>query len=132
LNLDEKEKKEIAEMTERKAYEIIKHKGFTSYGVAAIACTICESIIFDQRQVLPLSTWQEEWGCCLSLPVILGRSGIVSTIPIKLDDVERDLINKSAKNIRGVISEAEAKLVEGLKAVIADAGGTSQLDTVQL
>lgn len=64
--------------------------------------------------------------------MILGRSGIVSTIPIKLDDVERDLINKSAKNIRGVISEAEAKLVEGLKAVIADAGGTSQLDTVQL
>jgi len=108
--LDAEKKKEIAQLTEHKAYEIIKHKGFTSYGVAAITTTICESIIFNHCQVLPLSNWQEEWGCCLSLPVILGRGGISSTIPFKLDDEERRLIEKSAASLRAVISETNEKL----------------------
>jgi len=108
--LDNEKKAEIARITEHKAYEIIKHKGFTSYGVAAITATICESIIFDHCQVLPLSNWQEEWGCSLSLPVILGRNGIVSTIPFKLDDEERRLIEKSAASLKTVIAETTEKL----------------------
>ena len=108
--LDAAKKKEIAQTTLQKAYEIIKYKGFTSYGVAAIACTICESIIFDHRQVLPLSSWQEQWDCALSLPVIVGRSGIISTIPLKLNEEEKSLIEKSAKDLKAVIADTEAKL----------------------
>ena len=108
--LDAEKKAEIARITEHKAYEIIKHKGFTSYGVAAITTTICESIIFDHRLVLPLSNWQEEWGCSLSLPVVLGRGGIISSIQFKLDDEERSLIEKSAANLKAVIAETTEKL----------------------
>ena len=109
FSLDAEKKKEIEETTAQKAYDIIKHKGFTSYGVAAITVTICESIIFDHRQVLPLSNWQEEWGCCLSLPVILGRAGIISTIPLKLNDEERILIERSAKSLKAVVADTDAK-----------------------
>ncbi|KAH8602190.1 lactate dehydrogenase/glycoside hydrolase [Bisporella sp. PMI_857] len=108
--LDAAKKKEIADITEHKAYEIIKHKGFTSFGVAAIVVTICESIIFDHRQVVPLSTWHEDMGCCLSLPVVLGRGGVLSTIPLKLDDKERSLIENSAKSLKAVIADTESKL----------------------
>ncbi|KAI9839343.1 MAG: hypothetical protein M1838_004382, partial [Thelocarpon superellum] len=75
--------------TRDKAYEIIKVKGFTSCGVAAVVSTICESIIFDQRQVLPLSHWQEEYKCCLSLPAVLGKAGVRSTIVLPLNEKER-------------------------------------------
>lgn len=110
IPLNAERKREISRSTLQKAYEIIQHKGFTSYGVAAIVATICESIIFDHKQVLPLSTWQEEWGCSLSLPVILGRAGIISTVPLKLDDEERSAIEKSAKGIREIIADTEARL----------------------
>jgi len=42
--------------------------------------------------------------------VILGRGGISSTIPFKLDDEERRLIEKSAASLRAVISETNEKL----------------------
>lgn len=87
-----------------KAYDIIKAKGFTSYGIAAVASSICECIVFDQRRVFPLSHWQEEFGCCPSLPVVLGRNGIVSTLPIPLDDGETVALAKSGASIKDIIS----------------------------
>ena len=60
--------------------------------------------------MLPLSTWHEDLGCCLSLPVVLGRGGIISTIPLRLDDEERALIENSAKNMKSVIVDTESKL----------------------
>ncbi len=89
----------------RKAYEIIETKGFTSYGVAAVVSSICESIIFDERQVHALSHWQEDLQCCLSLPAVLGRAGVLSTIPIPLSDEERVLMKESAKKMRQVITD---------------------------
>ncbi|KAJ9125705.1 hypothetical protein QFC24_002489 [Naganishia onofrii] len=53
LLLSPEERFEIAELTRNKAGAIIAAKGFTSFGVAAATTTLCESIIFDQRQVLP-------------------------------------------------------------------------------
>jgi L-lactate dehydrogenase len=80
-------------------------KGFTSYGISASTTSICEAIIYDQRQVLALSHWHEDFNCCLSLPAILGRAGIISTIPLPLDDNEMRLLEKSAESIRAVTSK---------------------------
>lgn len=88
-----------------KADAIIKVKGFTSYGVAAITASICEAIIFDQHKILPISHWQEEFNCCLSLPTILGRKGIVGTFPLNLDASEQAFLSESAKTLQQVISE---------------------------
>jgi L-lactate dehydrogenase len=91
----------------KKAYEIIEVKGFTSYGIAAVISSICESVIFDERQVHPLSHWQDDLQCCLSLPAVLGRAGILSTVPMTLSDEERVLMEESAKKMRQVIDECE-------------------------
>jgi L-lactate dehydrogenase len=103
--LNDEDRTKIATSTKRKAYEIIKQKGFTAYGISAATTSICEAIIFDQRQIFPLSHWQEDLQCCLSLPAILGRSGIISTLRLPLDENESKLIAESAKNLRAIISE---------------------------
>jgi L-lactate dehydrogenase len=100
LPLTEQERDEIATATRQKAENIIKVKGFTSYGVAAATARICESIIFDQRQVLTLSHWQEDFGCCLSVPTVLGRGGVVSTVPLRINELERGLLQKSADSLQ--------------------------------
>jgi len=105
LPLTEAEKEEVATTTRKKAETIIKVKGFTSYGVAAVTARICEAIIFDHRQVLPLSHWQENWGCCLSLPAVLGRDGIISSFPLQLDDAEKKFLSDSAASLKKAIED---------------------------
>lgn len=110
LPLTDAEREEIATTTRVKAESIIKVKGFTSYGVAAATARICEAIIFDHHQVLPLSHWQEEWDCCLSLPAVLGRDGIISSFPLDLNEPEQAFLAESAKRLKGVIDGYVAEL----------------------
>ncbi|KAH6671928.1 lactate dehydrogenase/glycoside hydrolase [Halenospora varia] len=105
LPLTDTERDEIATATKMKAEAIIKVKGFTSYGVAAVTARICEAIIFDHHQVLPLSHWQKDWDCCLSLPAVLGRDGIISSFPINLNEREEAFLSKSAESLKKVIAE---------------------------
>ncbi len=110
LPLTEAERDEIATTTRKKAENIIKVKGFTSYGVAAVTTRICEAIIFDHRQVLPLSHWHKEWDCCLSSPAVLGRGGIVSSFPPHLNENEQSFLEASAKSLKKVIAEYAEEL----------------------
>ncbi len=110
LPLTEAEREEVATTTRKKAETIIKVKGFTSYGVAAVSARICEAIIFDHRQVLPLSHWQKEWDCCLSLPAILGRDGIISSFPLHLSENEQEFLSASAKSLKKVITDYAEEL----------------------
>jgi L-lactate dehydrogenase len=108
--LTDAEREEIATTTRMKAEAIIKVKGFTSYGVAAVTARICEAIIFDHRQVLPLSHWQKDMGCCLSLPAVLGRDGVISSFPLHLNETEMEFLAESAKSLRKVIMEYSDEL----------------------
>ena len=103
------ERKNLAKATADKAYQIIKAKGFTSYGIGAVSALIAESIIFDQRQVFPLSHYQEDMKCCLSTPVAIGRDGLLKPMPLQLEDDERELLDKSAKDMREVLAKFEGK-----------------------
>ena len=75
LTLTRDERQTMATTTKSKAMDIIASKGFTAYGISAAATSICEAIVYNQHQVFPLSHWQEDLQCCLSLPAVWGRSG---------------------------------------------------------
>jgi len=80
----------IAQETRKKAYEIIVCKGATFFGIAACMSAICENIIFNRRRVLPLSCYNERLGVYLSMPVVLGESGIEQILPVSLDQEEQE------------------------------------------
>jgi len=92
-------------------YEVFKHKGYTNFAVAIASMLICEAITTDSRAVLPVSTLIDGWhgvrDVCLSLPVVMGRAGIVRTLPIDLDEQEIGQLRESAKVLRGVIESLE-------------------------
>jgi L-lactate dehydrogenase len=103
LTLTPDERQTIATTTKSKAMDIIAAKGFTAYGISAAATSICETIVYNQHQIFPLSHWQEDLQCCLSLPAVWGRSGLVKAVKIQLNAEERALVTESAKQLRGVI-----------------------------
>lgn len=90
----------IAHETKNKAYEIIKCKGATFYGIAGCVADICESIVYDQKRVLPLSNYQENFGICLSTPVVLGQKGIERAVPIELNEREQEQLEASAAHLQ--------------------------------
>ena len=97
------DKKDIAEETKNKATNIIKNKGATNYGIGGVVASICKSILFDQRNIRPVSHYQKDLDVCLSVPAVLGRKGIVRSVPMPLSEEEQELLKKSAKALKDVI-----------------------------
>ena len=91
------------------AYEIIRRKGATYYGIAMAVARIAECIVKDERAILPISVvLGGQYGLrdlALSIPAIVGRRGVEQVLEIPLADGERDALNASASQLREVIGE---------------------------
>ncbi len=87
-------------------YEIIKRKGRTFYAVALGLTKIVESILRNENTVLTVSCLLENYlgvsDICLSVPVILNRSGVKRVIELPLSEKERADFQKSAEIIKNV------------------------------
>lgn len=102
--------KKMYEHTRGAAAAIIAAKGCTAYGIGNIAASLCKYILYDIRCVRPLSYWQEDLGCCLSMPAVIGRKGIVRPVPIELNELEKRELHDCAQNLRSIIEGAEHEL----------------------
>ncbi|MBR1471656.1 MAG: L-lactate dehydrogenase [Lachnospiraceae bacterium] len=101
----------IANEVKNSAYEIIAKKRATYYGIAMSVKRICEAVIRDEKSILPLSTMMHgEHGIddvCLSMPVIVGRNGVETQVPIQMNEEEVLAVQASAKTLREVIDSVD-------------------------
>jgi L-lactate dehydrogenase len=97
----------IAEETKKRVYEIIQCKESTFFGIAACVADICECIIYNQKRVLPLSSYQEQFGVSLSLPTVLGEQGIEQILPIPLNEQEQKQLKGSALALKKIIEQCD-------------------------
>jgi L-lactate dehydrogenase len=101
---------EVDENVRRAAYKIIAGKGATYYGIGSAVARIVDVILHDQRAILTVCSRIEGVPGCegvtLSLPQLVGGEGVLTTIPLPLDDGERDGLRRSA----GIIREAIGSL----------------------
>ncbi len=89
----------------RSAYKIIEGKGATNYAIGVAGARIVEAVLQDQNRVLPVSTLIDYPGVgevCMSLPAVVGRSGVKHRVDVPLDDAERAGLEASARSIREV------------------------------
>jgi len=104
--LTQKDLDTLALEVKQKAHEIIKCKGSTFFGIAACTSAICESIIFDKKRIVPVSTFIEQFGLCLSMPAVLGCNGIEQIIPVPLNKKEKAQMEQSAQKIKNAMSKS--------------------------
>ena len=101
----------IAEEVKNCAYEIISKKRATYYGIAMTVKRICESIIRDERSILPISRMiHGEYGIegmALSMPAVLGENGVQTRVPISLNEEEQAKLKQSADTLASVIKGLE-------------------------
>jgi L-lactate dehydrogenase len=97
---------EIEESTRHAARAIIAGKGATYYGIGAALARITEAVLRDARAVLTVSAPTPAFLTSLSLPRIVGGSGLLGTLPLSLSSDEQSALEKSAS----VLREATAQL----------------------
>lgn len=98
--LDITDKDMLSQNCRRKGEQIIEEKGAIAYGIASAVSAICTSILLDRRQVYPVCHMQEDLGCALSMPAVLGRSGIETTLQLSLGSIEKQRLQHSASEIK--------------------------------
>lgn len=98
------------EETRKDAYKIISGKGATYYGIATAVSHIVDSVKRDAKKVLPLSVkLTGQYGLsdiALSLPCILGRSGVETVIDLPLTLDEQASLEASAEAISAHLKDA--------------------------
>ncbi|GGK83339.1 L-lactate dehydrogenase [Ornithinimicrobium pekingense] len=107
--LDEQARAQIADEVVNAAYRIIAGKGATNYAVALACCQIVESVLRDERRVLPVSTMLEgEYGVdgvCLSVPTVVGAGGAIERLSVPMSDAEQEQLRRSASSIRATAEQ---------------------------
>lgn len=104
--MDEATIKRLVDRTANGGAEIVKLLGTGSayYAPSASAVEMIESIVKDQKRILPCSVWLEgEYGqknVFCGVPVKLGRKGIEQIVQIKLTADEQKALDKSAQDVR--------------------------------
>lgn len=99
-SLNKNELDHIAQEAQKKAYDIINCKGSTFYGIGHCVAALCETIIFDQKRIVPLSCYDDEFNICLSKLAVLGAQGIETILPLKLSTDEQEKFQKSAQHLQ--------------------------------
>ena len=105
----EQETAKLLNEVRKSAYEIIKRKRATYYGIAMAVTRICDAIIRDEKTILPVSgIMQGEYDLydvALSMPCIVGAGGIESHVPYPLNEEEYGALRNSANVIKNVLGE---------------------------
>lgn len=117
--MDQETIERIVERTRKGGGEIVSllKTGSAYYAPAASVTAMVESILKDQRRILPCSAYLEgEYGFSglfLGVPCMLGEKGVEKVIELALTEEEKEQLAKSAKAVREGIELLE-KTIEGL------------------
>jgi len=102
--LGEDDRKRIDTAVRRAAYTIIQGKGATWFGVGAGLARLVQMILDDERAMVTCSMVTDECqgvrDVALSLPRLLGRAGIITTVMPTLDSAERSALRRSAEILK--------------------------------
>ena len=68
------------------AYEVIRRKGATYYGIGTCMVRITNAILEDKKIILAVSSYDKDLDVCISTPTIVGSNGVSEKIylPLKL------------------------------------------------
>jgi malate dehydrogenase len=113
--LSDERLEEIVQRTRDGGAEVVKllEKGSAFYAPSAAVVEMVDSILFDQKRVLPCAALcQGEFGIdglFVGVPVRLGSDGVEEIVEIELDEKEREQLEQSAGTVRESV-EAMASL----------------------
>lgn len=84
---------------------IIEGHDASQYGIGIISARIAEMVLNDERAVIPIGSYQKRFGVTLSLPSVVGRSGVTDILEPELSDEEQAGLEKSANILKSALAD---------------------------
>ena len=104
---DTPERRALCDVAKDAGIEVFRKKGNTCYAIGQSAAYVIESILLDQKRTIPLSVLVDGYlgvsDVCLSIPVVVGKSGIERKLQPQLSELETEQFRQAAASVRAVI-----------------------------
>jgi len=117
------------EDTKTSGSQVIKLKGGSSMAVGHSIREVVETLARDSRRILPVSTLMNGvYGMrdvCLSVPTVVGCGGCRQQIEMELSPKEKMGVQNSARVLREIIDQVEARIGGGKPVVKGSGNGAA-------
>ena len=87
---------------------IIEGHDASQYGIGIVSTRIAEMVLRDEHAVIPIGSYQREFGVTLSLPSVVGSEGIVAVMQPVLSENERRALERSVESLRRALERARS------------------------
>ncbi|HTU23997.1 MAG TPA: hypothetical protein VMF30_01290, partial [Pirellulales bacterium] len=116
---------ELFRRTKGSGAEVIAKKGGAGFAVGLAIQEVIEAIALDRHAILPVSSvLAGDYGIrdvAISVPTVVGRRGVVATLPIELWAKELQAMTKSSQVLRETLDGVLARLGQAGASVLATA-----------
>ena len=102
--IEEEDKINVLNEVRDSAYEIIKKKGSTCYGIGVCLMRITNAILNDSKEVMTVSSYNKDHDCYLGIPSVVGRDGVLESYYLQLNEEEHAMLSQSVKCLENVLN----------------------------
>ena len=88
---------------------IIEGNQASQFGIGMVSARIAEAVLRDERIVIPIGSYNPNYGVTLSLPSVLGREGIVQILEPDLAENERQALQRSAETLKSAVARMKER-----------------------
>jgi L-lactate dehydrogenase len=92
---------------------IIEGNQASQFGIGMVSARIAEIVLRDERGVIPIGSYNPAYGVTLSMPSVLGQTGVVKILEPAMSDEERQALQRSAETLKGAVARTQ---VGGIRA----------------
>ena len=98
---EDKFKEEVSENIRDKAFQIIKGKGATHFGIANCLVDFTRAILLDEKRIIMTSAYLDgeynNKGLYTGVPAVIGANGCEKILEMEISDKEQEMFDKSCK-----------------------------------
>jgi L-lactate dehydrogenase len=88
---------------------IIEGNQASQFGIGMVAARIAQAVLRDERAVVPIGSYNDAYGVTLSMPSVVGRTGVVQILEPSMSAEERRALSLSADTLREAVANLSRK-----------------------
>jgi L-lactate dehydrogenase len=86
---------------------IIEGIGASQHGIGMACARIAEILLRNEPAVIPIASYNAEYGVTLSLPSVLGPNGVTRILEPPISDDERQALRRSADALKSALARTQ-------------------------
>jgi L-lactate dehydrogenase len=85
---------------------IIEGNQASQYGIGMVSARIAEMVLRDERGVIPIGSYNPKYGVTLSMPSVIGKTGVVWILEPAMSDEEQEALQRSAETLKAAVARS--------------------------